>query len=265
MQAGAVHPLSVPAPRVGAVALALVAQLDELGGTFMSFALVVLPALVVLGLTSYMRLADLAVQDAHHARAVGRIRAFHLTLDPAGRQYWMQPAGDDPHAIVGQAGEQHTRWHHFSHTATAVAAVTAVISGALLDLVLSASSPRSEPTRFLADGSPARPVEVAEPTSRQPLPVPAVAWPRCADSARTERRKPAVARSTQTPRRISDHPKEVDDMAASLNIEEESGSYYPRPRHPHNGYYAGDFSGQPLRLLTFRDGQYHTTIVRSAS
>jgi hypothetical protein len=104
VQAGAVHPLSVPAPRVGAVALALVAQLDELGGTFMSFALVVLPALVVLGLTSYMRLADLAVQDAHHARAVGRIRAFHLTLDPAGRQYWMQPAGDDPHAIVGQAG-----------------------------------------------------------------------------------------------------------------------------------------------------------------
>ena len=31
-------------------------------------------------------------------------------------------------------------------------------------------------------------------------------------------------------------------MAASLIIEEESGSYTSRVRHPHNGYYAGDFS-----------------------
>ena len=31
-------------------------------------------------------------------------------------------------------------------------------------------------------------------------------------------------------------------MAASLNIEQESGTYTARFRHPHNGYYAGDFS-----------------------
>jgi hypothetical protein len=54
-------------------------------------------------------------------------------------------------------------------------------------------------------------------------------------------------------------------MASSRIIEEESGTYYARPSHPHNGYYAGDFSGQPLRLLTYRNGQYQTTVVRSAS
>ena len=54
-------------------------------------------------------------------------------------------------------------------------------------------------------------------------------------------------------------------MAASRNIEEESGTYHVRHRHPHNGYYAGDFSRQPLRLLTYRDGQYQTTVVRSVS
>ena len=31
-------------------------------------------------------------------------------------------------------------------------------------------------------------------------------------------------------------------MAASLNIEQESGTYTAGFRHPHNGYYAGDFS-----------------------
>jgi hypothetical protein len=31
-------------------------------------------------------------------------------------------------------------------------------------------------------------------------------------------------------------------MAATLVIEQESGTYTARIRHPHNGYYAGDFS-----------------------
>jgi len=54
-------------------------------------------------------------------------------------------------------------------------------------------------------------------------------------------------------------------MAASLIIEEESGTYRPRPRRRHNGYYAGDFSGQPLRLLTYRSGRWQTKIVSPAS
>ncbi len=30
-------------------------------------------------------------------------------------------------------------------------------------------------------------------------------------------------------------------------IEEESGTFVQRPQHPHNGYYAGDFSGVPFQ------------------
>ena len=39
-------------------------------------------------------------------------------------------------------------------------------------------------------------------------------------------------------------------MAASLFIEEESGTYTAPFQHPHNGYYAGDFSEAPVRPLT---------------
>lgn len=59
------------------------AQLDRMGGTFFTFALAVLPALLGLGVTSYSRLADLAVHDAYYARAIGHIRAFYLTIEPA--------------------------------------------------------------------------------------------------------------------------------------------------------------------------------------
>ena len=36
-------------------------------------------------------------------------------------------------------------------------------------------------------------------------------------------------------------------MAASRFIEEETGSYTGQIRHPHNGYYAGDFFSQTSR------------------
>ncbi len=36
-------------------------------------------------------------------------------------------------------------------------------------------------------------------------------------------------------------------------VEEESGTFAPQARHPHNGYYAGDFSAVPFQQpdLTF--------------
>jgi hypothetical protein len=38
--------------------------------------------------------------------------------------------------------------------------------------------------------------------------------------------------------------REVSTMAASITIEEESGTFTGRV-HPHNGYYAGDFTSLP--------------------
>jgi hypothetical protein len=175
------------------VALALVAQLDGLGQTFQVFAFTVLPALLALGFTSYARLADLAVHDAFYARAIGRIRAFYLTAEPGAHQHWLLPAGDDSHAVMRQAGQPHSRWHHLGHTATSVAAVNAVIAGVFVGLVASASSTLTLPwlaslaggvtvsmfagffidqerrwrrsdqavtTLFLPDGQPATPVHV---------------------------------------------------------------------------------------------------------
>jgi hypothetical protein len=54
----------------------------------------------------------------------------------------------------------------------------------------------------------------------------------------------SVVNTTRTAEDESQPPelKEVDEMAASPVIEEESGTYAGWV-HPHNGYYAGDFWG----------------------
>lgn len=46
-------------------------------------------------------------------------------------------------------------------------------------------------------------------------------------------------------------------MAASITVEEERGTYR-RSMHPHNGYYAGDFSGLDL-TVSFRTATHATT------
>jgi hypothetical protein len=35
-------------------------------------------------------------------------------------------------------------------------------------------------------------------------------------------------------------------------VEQESGTYAPRQHHPHNGYYAGDFSAVPFQAPDLR-------------
>jgi hypothetical protein len=39
-------------------------------------------------------------------------------------------------------------------------------------------------------------------------------------------------------------------MTAFCIVEEDRGSYTRSPRHPHNGYYAGDFNAAPTRAGT---------------
>ncbi|MCZ2825861.1 MULTISPECIES: hypothetical protein [unclassified Modestobacter] len=128
------------------VALALVAQLDRFGDTFLVFAFSVLPALLMLGVMSYARLADLAVHDAYYARAIGRIRSFYFDVaGPEARKYWLLGAGDDQHVVMRHAGQRLTGWHHWTHQATAVAALTAVIAGVLGGLAVDTASPLTLP------------------------------------------------------------------------------------------------------------------------
>src|SRR5512132_2009067 len=62
------------------VALAFIGQVDRLGHAFSLFALALLPALVLLGVLTYLRLVQTAVEDLFYARAINRIRRHYVDL-----------------------------------------------------------------------------------------------------------------------------------------------------------------------------------------
>jgi hypothetical protein len=117
------------------VALAFIGQVDRLGHAFFLFALALLPALVLLGILTYLRLVQTAVEDLFYARAINRIRRHYVDLDPEAARWFVLCGYDDPAGVLAAMGltapgsTAHSHGHLWSHAATMVAVVTSIIGG----------------------------------------------------------------------------------------------------------------------------------------
>jgi ABC-type sugar transport system permease subunit len=127
------------------VALAFIGQVAHVGKAFFLFALALLPALVLLGVLTYLRLLQTAVEDWFYARAINRIRRHYVDLDPDAARWFLLTSCDDPPAVMvnmglAAPGAKRSRWHLLSHTATMVAVVTSIIGGVFVALAADALS-----------------------------------------------------------------------------------------------------------------------------
>src|SRR5512132_4345181 len=114
------------------VALAFIGQVADVGQPFFLFALAVLPTLFLLGLLTYLRLAQSASEDLLYSRAINRIRRYYLDLDPAAPSWFLLGGHDDIHGVMANMGLVASNWHLLSHTSTMVAVTTSMIGGAFV-------------------------------------------------------------------------------------------------------------------------------------
>jgi len=77
------------------VALALVAQTTDFGGGFVAFALVLLPVVYFLGVTTVARLGQVNLEDARWMQGMNRIRYAYLELEPELEPYFVTSRYDD--------------------------------------------------------------------------------------------------------------------------------------------------------------------------
>jgi hypothetical protein len=126
------------------VALAFIGQVDRLGHAFLLFALALLPALVLLGILTYLRLVQTAIEDLFYARAINRIRRHYVDLDREAARWFVLCGFDDPAGVLAamglaNPGTAHSRWHLLSHAASMVAVVTSIIAGVGVALAANAA------------------------------------------------------------------------------------------------------------------------------
>ncbi len=106
------------------VALALVAQATEFGSEFVLFALVILPVVLFIGITTFLRMGASNYYDALCVVGMNRIRHAYMQITPEVEPYLVMGTHDDE-ASVGLSmgtppGNQPRRRHHRLHAVRGV-------------------------------------------------------------------------------------------------------------------------------------------------
>ena len=116
------------------VALALVANVSGVGEAFLIFALAILPVIYFLGVVTYGRMLQNAVEFIMYGQAISRIRRFYAEIDPTRAEFF-------PETLHNELGLQalglfNLRWQQYLAATTTVAIVNAVVGGAFVALVV---------------------------------------------------------------------------------------------------------------------------------
>ena len=113
------------------VALALVSRL---GNAFLVFSLAILPVVFLLGLVSYGRMLQNAVEYIIYGRAISRIMQFYAGIDPTTAEYFQGAQADE--TLLQGLGLFKFRWQQFLSATAMVAIVNAVVGGTFVAILI---------------------------------------------------------------------------------------------------------------------------------
>ena len=132
------------------VALALAAQRAPLGEMFYVVALTVLPAVLFLGLVTYVRVLQSSIEDILYARAINRIRHYYTEIDPSHASYFLLSGRDDFRGALANMGIRDS-WTQFLFTMpSAVAVINGLLAGVTVALAIALAGPPPLPLTVLA-------------------------------------------------------------------------------------------------------------------
>jgi hypothetical protein len=117
------------------IALAFIGQASRLGAAFHAFALILLPVLTFIGVTTFERLVQSSIEDLAYARRIGVLRGFYLDLAPELEPYLalFRPTSERP---LPTAPATPGGWQLTLTTAGMVAVVTSAVIGSFAGLLL---------------------------------------------------------------------------------------------------------------------------------
>jgi hypothetical protein len=120
------------------VALALVAQVATFGAAFSTFALLILPVVLFLGLATFLRLVQINREDVSWVIGMNLLRHAYLEAAPELRPYFVTGSNDDEPGVMATYGATAGRGaflHEFVTTPGMLAVIDGVIAGVLGGIV----------------------------------------------------------------------------------------------------------------------------------
>jgi hypothetical protein len=137
---GARSSLYLSAVSSALIALGFVAQVSQVGETFRLFALAILPVLFFLGVVTYVRLVEKAIEEFYYARASNRIRSYYLELAGEDARYFLLTGHDDARGVFENMGLSASRFQLVFTSASTIGIVNSVVAGAGAALLVGAAT-----------------------------------------------------------------------------------------------------------------------------
>jgi hypothetical protein len=120
------------------IAIAFTGQVSHMGTAFFVFSLVLLPSLFLMGLITFERVLQSAIEDLTYARAITRIRHLYLEYAQELRPSFLLAVDDQSRRPMLKVGIHPSWWQAFLTTAGMIAAINSVLVGVFVGLLLSA-------------------------------------------------------------------------------------------------------------------------------
>ena len=98
----------------------------------------VLPALIILGVFTFVRLVETSVENVVFLRRIEAIRRYYTTLDPAAAAFFTSGEDAGASAALASTGMRSGIGEMFFTSASMIAAVTSILAGAGVALLLDA-------------------------------------------------------------------------------------------------------------------------------
>ena len=118
------------------VALAFIGQVSNVGEPFIVFSLVLLPSLYFLGLVTFARTLETAIEDTIYARGINRIRHFYQERAPQLKSYFILSANDDMPGTLSSIGITPSNIQTLFTTAGMIAVINSIIASVFAGLVV---------------------------------------------------------------------------------------------------------------------------------
>jgi hypothetical protein len=127
----------------GLVALSFIAQATRFGPESRAFDLTILPVLLFLGLTTFVRTLDLSADDVRWAAGLNRIRRAYVELEPHAERYLTAGDDDDIEGILAtlNPGRSNSPLYGIVATPGVVAVINGVLAAAIVAILASTLAP----------------------------------------------------------------------------------------------------------------------------
>jgi hypothetical protein len=120
------------------VSLALIGQATRFDRRFITFALVLLGMVIMIGTLTQVRLGNAAFEDLGHVIGMNRLRAAYVELDPGVERYFVTSAHDDDNGIwqtYNHLMGPNPIWQPFASSTAFITLVNAGLTGVVAALV----------------------------------------------------------------------------------------------------------------------------------